>query len=71
MNAAEIIEMIKKLPPEERAEVLAFIQREQGPRAVEETAKQREPRYIPLEDAQRIAEGVFDRHSGLFKKLAQ
>ena len=38
MNAAEIIEMIKKLPPEERAEVLAFIQREQGPRAVEETA---------------------------------
>jgi hypothetical protein len=71
MNAAEIIEMIKKLPPEERAEVLAFIQREREPTAVEEPAEERKVRYMPLDDAKQIAEGVFDRHSELFRKLAQ
>jgi hypothetical protein len=39
--------------------------------AAEDPAIQRNLRYMPLDDAKRIADGVFDRHSELFKKLAQ
>jgi hypothetical protein len=71
VSAAEIIEMIKKLPPEERAEVVAFLLSEESAGRVEEPAAGKEVRCIPLAEAQRIAEGIFDRHSELFKKLAQ
>lgn len=71
MNAAEIIEMIRKLPPEEKAEVLAFVQKETAGGRVEEAGVEPKVSYIPLTNAEQIAEGVFDRHSELFKKLAQ
>jgi len=70
MNAAEIIELIKKLPPEERAGVEAYLKGEKTEIRVEEAA-QNQARYIAKEEAERIAEGIFQRHSELFRKLAQ
>jgi hypothetical protein len=73
MSAAEIIELIKKLPPEERAAVVAFV-KEGGAESemrVEEAVVERTVRYIPLGEAEKIAEGIFDRHEELFRKLAQ
>lgn len=70
MNAAEIIERIKQLPPEERAAVEAFVRGEKGELRVEEGAP-RPARYIPKDEAEHIAEGIFQRHSELFRKLAQ
>lgn len=65
MSAAEVIEMIKKLPPEERAEVYSFT----------ENAKQAEQprtiRYMSNADADCISEQVFDQHKELFRRLAQ
>ena len=78
MTAAEIIELIKKLPPEEKAEVVAFLMKEVG--AVAESgagypgemrSSARKLRTIPQAEAERIADGVFDRHFELFRKLAQ
>lgn len=78
MSAAEIIAMIKKLPPEEKAEVMAFLRNE--PEGVTESgsdytttdrAADRKFRTIPEVEAERIAEDVFERHSELFRKLAQ
>lgn len=71
MSAAEIIELIKKLPPQERAEVEAFVLGEKPEMRVEEAAAQTTVRHMPREEAERIAEGVFQRHSELFRKLAQ
>lgn len=78
MTAAEIIELIKKLPPEERAEVMAFLMKDDGAMAEsgasysgEMRSSERKIRTIPQAEAERIADGVFDRHSELFRKLAQ
>ncbi len=73
MSAAEIIELIKKLPPEEQAEVAAFLQTggERKEPRVEEAGVERKVRYIPLAEAEKIAEGIFERHEELFRKLAQ
>jgi hypothetical protein len=78
MNAAEIIEMIKKLSPEERTEVMAYLQ-DRGVAVEEAGAKypgaeqpaERKIRTIPQAEAERIANDIFDRHSELFRKLAQ
>lgn len=73
MSAAEIIALIKKLPPEEKAEVAAFLKAdgEQKELRAEETGVEPKVKYIPLADAERIADGIFDRHHELFRKLAQ
>jgi hypothetical protein len=61
MSAAEIIELIKKLPPEEKAVVIAFA-REEDRTGV---------RNADPERAAGVAQGVFDRHPELFRNLAQ
>jgi hypothetical protein len=65
MSAAEIIELIEKLPPEEKAEVFAFLEKKKADRT--------EPgvRHLPQADAERFAERIFKDHSELFRKLAQ
>jgi hypothetical protein len=67
MSAAEVIEMIKKLPPEEMAEVIAFARSGEG----ETAPADRKIRYIDHEKAKATAEKIFDRHSELFRRLAQ
>lgn len=64
MSAAEIIELIKKLPPEEQAEVIAFA-RNAAPEA------DTPPRTIPDERFRRAADEVFDKHRELLRRLAQ
>ncbi|WP_414664075.1 hypothetical protein [Horticoccus sp. 23ND18S-11] len=65
MSAAEIVEMIERLPPIERAEVFALLEKKKAENA------RREIRHLPAAEAQRIAEQVFKDHSDLFRKLAQ
>ena len=65
MSAAEVIELIKKLPPEEQAEVFTFAEQaksEQAPRTI---------RYLAVADADRISERIFEEHKELFRRLAQ
>ena len=66
MSAAEIIEMIKKLPPEEKAEVIAFAQNAE-PSATEVP----KIRYMSKEKFEEIAPKIFDKHHELFRRLAQ
>lgn len=66
MSAAEVIELIKKLPPEEQGVVFAF-----GDTAREQAAGEATVRIANRDKALRIARGVFDRHPELFRKLAQ
>ncbi len=64
MSAAEIIEQIKALPPEERREVSHFVRTQldlQNPSA-EAAASE------PIES---IATRIFDRYDPLFRKLAE
>ena len=65
MNAAEIIELIKKLSPEEKAEVMAFL-KEGGGRVEESRVK-----YLPQDEAQRRAAKIFRENHELFRRLAQ
>lgn len=70
MSAAEIIALIKKLPPTERAEVIAFA------RATDESASaaptvEESVRHISAEEVERLAPKVFAEHRELFRKLAQ
>jgi hypothetical protein len=65
MSAAEIIELIKKLPPEERAEVFAFAEEAKA------QTPQRPVRYIPLDEAKRVADKIFTENEELFRRLAQ
>ncbi len=60
MSAAEVIEQIKKLPPEERRKVCSFV--------VTEFA---DNRTVPDDEFKAIAAKVFDRNEELFRKLAQ
>ena len=62
MSAAEIIELIEKLPPTEKAEVLAHL---------EKARTGREIRYLPQAEAEQIADKIFKDHAELFRKLAQ
>ncbi len=65
MSATEVIELIKKLPPEEQAIVFAF-----GDEARARTSEGG-VRLATRERAREVAKRVFDRHPELFKKLAQ
>jgi hypothetical protein len=76
MNAAEIIEMIKKLSPEERAEVMTFLQDgESGATGknfrAEEAGTERKVRYISKEKFDEIVPKIFEKHEELFRRLAQ
>lgn len=76
MNAAEIIELIKKLSPEERAEVMAFLKKAESGAAekefrAEEASTERKVRYLPQAEAQRRAEKIFKENRELFHRLAQ
>lgn len=68
MSAAEIIEMIEKLPPSEQREVRAYLeQKEKGasgdqPRTI---------RYISDEKFNEIVPKIFERHHELFRRLSQ
>ncbi|MEO6244249.1 MAG: hypothetical protein ABIQ12_02330 [Opitutaceae bacterium] len=63
MSAAEIIELIKKLPPKEQAEVREFVRGEElAPDGI---------RRIDRDRAKEIGKEIFDRHPELFRKLAQ
>ncbi|MEY4489557.1 MAG: hypothetical protein RIQ79_2065 [Verrucomicrobiota bacterium] len=65
MSAIEVIELIKKLPPEEQAVVFAF-----GDEAREQAAGG-VVRQANRDKAREVARQVFDRHPELFRKLAQ
>lgn len=60
MSATEVIELIKKLPPEEQAVVREFVTH-QVVAGVESDA----------ERALRIGRGYIERHPDLFRRLAQ
>jgi hypothetical protein len=62
MSAAEIIELIKKLPPEERAEVIAFAKAEEPARQI---------KYADNEAFERAAKKVFAENKELLRRLAQ
>ncbi len=61
MSATEVIELIKKLPPEEQAVVRDFVSRQTTP-AINETDTER---------ALRVGRSYIERHPELFRRLAQ
>ena len=65
MSASEIIELIKKLPPEERAEVREYL----GTK--EEIVAADGIRRMDFAQGLSIGQGIFERHPELFRKLAQ
>ncbi len=63
MSAAEVIEMIKKLPPQEQAQVRAFVNEgEVAAGAV---------KHIKREEFERIAPKIFADNRELLRRLAQ
>lgn len=65
MSAAEIIELIKKLPPEEQAEVVAFA------RDLRDAGDSAETGCISEGKFAEVAPLVFATHRELMRKLAQ
>jgi hypothetical protein len=65
MSAVEIIAMIEKLPPEEQAEVVSYVERRKADPAA------RTIRYASAAEAESVADQVFRDHKELFRKLAQ
>lgn len=65
MSAAEIIELIEKLPPAEKAEVIAY--------ARKATLPDDEPaiRVISEEKFGQVVPKVFEKHRELLRRLAQ
>ena len=64
MSAAEVIDQIQKLPPQEQQKVADFVRRMQA------EAKSRETGEVS-EEFKRVADEVFTKNAGLFRKLAQ
>jgi hypothetical protein len=64
MSAAEVIELIEKLPPPEQQQVREFLEKKF---AADGTGIRR----MDLAKAKAIGEGLFDRHPELFRRLAQ
>lgn len=64
VSAAEIIEQIKALPPNEKAAVVDFVHQM-------ESGKPEGVQYVDPKDLGSTAEKVFDRYDDLFRKLAQ
>jgi hypothetical protein len=75
MNAAEIIEMIKKLSLEEQAQVMAFLREreetvvESG--RVEETKLDPNIAFLSEAEAEKRATRIFRENHELFRRLAQ
>lgn len=67
MSAAEVIEEIKLLPPEEQRKVLSFLQDSLGLHA----AEQAPVRYAVDADFEQVADQVFRENDDLFRRLAQ
>ncbi len=67
MSAAEIIELIKKLPPEEKAEVREFLKNG----AADSAPVERKIRYISNEEFDKIAPKIFADNHELLRRLAQ
>jgi hypothetical protein len=65
MSAAEVIELIKQLPPDEKEQVHSYVL------SGTDTVSPREPRYIPTAEVERTAAEIFEKHADLFRKLAQ
>ena len=61
MSAAEVIEQIKALPPEEKAQVLDFVL----------TIERKTAEKLDSQTRDAAVERIFNRYDGLFKKLAQ
>ena len=66
VSATEIIEQIKALPPEEKAQVADFVHKLEA--FGEESAGTRQVNRAALETS---AEQIFDRYDELFRKLAK
>ncbi len=64
MSAAEVIESIKKLPAQERAEVARYLEEM-------ETSKTPQIRYADQERAREVSARIFESHGELFRKLAE
>ena len=62
MNADEVIDRIKALPPEEQAKVIDFI---------EEVKSAQRVRYADDKSFAAAAEWVFKEHAELMRKLSQ
>jgi hypothetical protein len=65
MSAAEVIEIIEKLPLTEQQKVAAYLERKK------QAATGDDVRRMDHAKAITIGEGIFDRHSELFRRLAQ
>jgi hypothetical protein len=65
MSAAEIIEQIKRLPPEDKRAVKDFVNSE------ENAASPSSVEYIDRSALERTAQEIFKEHKELFRKLAQ
>jgi hypothetical protein len=63
MSAVEIIEQIKRLPPEEKRQVQEFLNHGNSGSSIDEN--------IPRADLERSAKEIFRKHETLFRKLAQ
>jgi hypothetical protein len=64
MSAAEVIEQIKCLPPDEKRAVKDFVQEM-------DTAEECGPKYVADKDLDETVEQVFRDYEDLFRKLAQ
>ena len=65
MSAAEIIEQIKRLPPEEKQAVKEYLTSDAN------SADQSKDQTIDRRDLERTAREIFKEHEQLFRKLAQ
>lgn len=78
MKAAQIIELIKKFPPEERTEIAAFLAKENASvaepganYAAGPAPAERKIRYISKEKFDEIMPKIFEKHEELFRRPAQ
>ena len=65
MSAAEIIEQIKRLPPEEKRAVKDFVNAEGGATSGSRVE------YVERKALEQTAQQIFKEHEDLFRKLAQ
>jgi hypothetical protein len=67
--------MIKKLSPEERAEVMAFLRKQNETQSeagrVEEAGMNPKINFLPQAEAERRAAKIFRENHELFRRLAQ
>lgn len=65
MSAIEIIDEIKKLPPEEQQRVVVYLEE------LRKTAVNNPGSGVVSEEFKRVADNVFKTNDELFRKLAQ